>query len=57
MKKRGENGLLGWMNGGVRVGQRLRRSSEGGHSRKQQAIVLVHQALGDTLGHIHAFTH
>lgn len=25
--------------------------------RKQQGIVLVHQALGDTLKHIHSFTH
>lgn len=29
----------------------------GGGETKQQAIVLKHQALGDTLGHIHVFTH
>lgn len=29
----------------------------GGGRYKQQPIVLKHQALGDTLGHIHVFTH
>lgn len=29
----------------------------GGGAAKQQGIVPIHQALGDTLKHIHAFTH
>lgn len=44
------------MRGAAGFGQRLTRIREGGHS-EQQAIVLVHQALGDTLKHIHSFTH
>lgn len=47
---------VGWTLGAAGLGQRLTRSREGGH-RKQQGIVLIHQALGDTLKHIHAFTH
>lgn len=41
------------------LGQRLTRSRESGGEGtvKQQGIVPVHQALGDTLKHIHAFTH
>lgn len=47
------------MRGAAGLGQRLTRSRESGGEGtvKQQGIVPVHQALGDTLKHIHAFTH
>lgn len=42
-------GLQGWDRGWRRTGR------EG--TARQRGIVLVHQALGDTLKHIHSFTH
>lgn len=56
--KRGENRLLSWMDArGCRVGTEVDEEQGGRAQRKQQGIVLVHQALGDTLEHIHSFTH
>lgn len=58
-KKENEIGCwVGWTQGAPGFRQRLTRIREwGGGTGKQQAIVLIHQALGDTLKHIHSFTH
>ena len=42
---------------GCRVGTEVDEEQGREGRAKQQGIVLVHQALGDTLKHIHSFTH
>lgn len=53
-----QNRLQGRMDArGCRVWTEVDEEQGGRAQQKQQGIVLVHQALGDTLRHIHSFTH